>query len=63
MISRSDVMELYRLILDRQPESDDVVAEKRRAKSISAAAFEMLTSEEFLGNNEAIIVRTLDLER
>jgi len=55
MISRADVISLYRLILDRSPESEQVVNEKRTATSLAAAASEMIASEEFaLKHAEAI---------
>ncbi len=59
MISRSDVLNLYRLILDRDPESEQVIGEKRNAASVSELASEMLTSEEFVTNNAATIASCL----
>jgi len=59
MITRNEVVNLYRLILDRQPESDEVINEKRRAASVSEAAFEMLISTEFVSNNGAMIARII----
>jgi hypothetical protein len=55
MIARNDVLNLYRLILDRPPESEQVINEKRNAASVSAAAAEMLMSDEFIANNRALI--------
>ena len=55
MIVRSEVLNLYGLILDRSPESDQVVNEKRDAVSIAAAAREMLTSQEFITRNSDLI--------
>jgi hypothetical protein len=55
MITRNDVLNLYRLILDRPPESEQVINEKRGADSVSAAAAEMLMSDEFILNNGALI--------
>jgi hypothetical protein len=55
MITRNDVLHLYRLILDRQPESEQVINEKRTADSVSEAAAEMLMSEEFVANNSGVI--------
>jgi hypothetical protein len=55
MITRNDVLSLYRLILDRSPESEQVINEKRNADSVSAAAAEMLMSDEFIFNNSALI--------
>jgi len=54
MITRNDVLELYRLILDRQPESEQVINEKRGADTMSSAAAEMLMSEEFISNNSVL---------
>jgi hypothetical protein len=55
MITRNEVLNLYRLILDRPPESEQVVNEKRNADSVTAAAAEMLMSDEFISNNSALI--------
>lgn len=59
MITRNDVLNLYRLILDRPPESEQVINEKRTADTVSAAAAEMLMSEEFVSNNSALIAACL----
>jgi hypothetical protein len=55
MITRNEVLNLYRLILDRPPESEQVINEKRNADSVCAAAAEMLMSDEFISNNSALI--------
>jgi hypothetical protein len=55
MITRNEVLNLYRLILDRPPESEQVINEKRSADSVCAAAAEMLMSDEFISNNGALI--------
>jgi hypothetical protein len=59
MISRNDVLTLYRLILDRPPESEEVINEKRTADSVNAAAAEMLMSDEFVSNNSTLIAACL----
>jgi hypothetical protein len=59
MITRNDVLSLYRLILDRPPESEQVINEKRTADSVSAAAAEMLMSDEFISNNSGLIAACL----
>jgi hypothetical protein len=59
MISRNDVLNLYRLILDRDPESEQVIGEKRNAASLSELASEMLTSGEFATNNASTIATSL----
>jgi hypothetical protein len=59
MISRNDVLNLYRLILDRPPESEQVINEKRTAETVSAAAAEMLMSDEFISNNNDLIAACL----
>ena len=59
MISRNDVLNLYRLILDRPPESEQVINEKRTSETLSAAAAEMLMSEEFISNNSGLIAACL----
>jgi len=63
MISRNDVLSLYRLILDRQPESEEVINEKRFADSVSDAAADMLMSEEFIRNNGEHIATHLSHSR
>lgn len=57
MIRRADVIDLYRLILDREPESEIVITEKRRAKSAAVLAFEMLRSDEFIEHNGSLLLR------
>jgi hypothetical protein len=59
MITRNEVLKLYRLILDRAPESEEVINEKRTAETVSAAAGEMLMSDEFISNNRTIIAGCL----
>jgi hypothetical protein len=59
MISRNDVLNLYKLILDREPESEQVIGEKRNAASLSELASEMLMSDEFVTNNAAAIAASL----
>jgi hypothetical protein len=59
MITRKDVLTLYRLILDRPPESEQVINEKRTADTVSAAAAEMLMSDEFIVNNSPLIAACL----
>ena len=63
MISKSEVLRLYGLVLDRSPESDQVVNEKRSAASVAVAARDMLKSQEFIARNSeviALIVRTIN---
>jgi hypothetical protein len=55
MVSREQAIELYRLILDREPESDAVVNEKRTAESAANVAVEMFTSDEFFTNNKDLL--------
>jgi hypothetical protein len=59
MITRNDVLNLYRLILDRPPESEQVINEKRTADTVGAAAAEMLMSDEFISNNSGLIAACL----
>jgi hypothetical protein len=59
MIRRNDVLSLYQLILDRDPESEEVIGEKRNAASLSELASEMLTSAEFVTNNAGTIAAGL----
>lgn len=60
MITRNDVLNLYRLILDRSPESEQIINEKRAADTVSALAAEMLMSDEFISNNGDVIAACLD---
>ena len=60
MIERDEVLRLYRLILDREPESEDVVDKHRRAGSVSWLAFAMLMSDEFVAKNRALIGQIID---
>lgn len=60
MIPRNDVIDLYRLVLNREPESDLVINEKRRAGAVSEVALEMLSSEEFIHENREVISRMID---
>jgi hypothetical protein len=63
MIARDDVVGLYRLILDRAPESEQVINEKRMAVTLAAAAVEMLTSEEFAMKHAETIIAISDILR
>jgi hypothetical protein len=63
MISRDEVVSLYRLILDRVPESDLVINEKRTAVTLAAAASEMITSEEFTMKHAEAIAAIADVLR
>lgn len=62
MVSREQVVDLYRLILDREPESDAVINEKRKADSVRKLAFDMLQSDEFFANNRDCIRLHLSAE-
>jgi hypothetical protein len=55
MITKNEVLQLYQLILDRVPESEEVINEKRTAETVSAAAAEMLMSDEFIDTNSVLI--------
>ena len=59
LISRDEVVNLYNLLLDREPESEEIINEKRRSGSASDVGFGMLTSEEFMTRNIKIIRRML----
>jgi hypothetical protein len=63
MISREEVVSLYRLILDRVPESEQVINEKRAAGTIATAASEMITSEEFTMKHAVAIAAIVDVLR
>lgn len=60
MIPRNDVIDLYRLVLNREPESDLVINEKRRAGHVHDVALEMLASDEFIHENREVISRMID---
>lgn len=53
MLSRDQVFELYRLLLDREPESEAVVNEKRNAETAIHVAADMLNSDEFFTRNKS----------
>jgi len=55
MVSQEQVAELYRLVLDRDPESEAAVNEKRGAESLAALAIDMLRSAEFFNNNKNLL--------
>jgi hypothetical protein len=59
MVSREQVIEVYRLILDRGPESEAVINEKRMAESVTSIAKEMLKSDEFFNNNKDLLKKRL----
>jgi len=63
VISRDEVVMLYRLILDRAPESELVINEKRTAVTLVAAATEMITSEEFTLKHAEAIAAVADVLR
>ena len=60
MIPRNDVLALYRLVLGRDAESEEVINEKRRSDSTSDVAWEMLKSDEFVTNSATHIFRALE---
>ena len=55
MISKEQIVLLYRRILDRDPESEAVIQEKRPSANSADVAIEMLMSDEFLKKNAAVI--------
>lgn len=55
MINKDNVVALYRLVLDREPESEQVVNEKRKSRGTPQVVAEMLSSEEFIKRNEQVI--------
>lgn len=57
LLAREDIVELYRLVLDREPESDQVVNEKRRVDTLANVALGMLMSEEFINNNRDLLAQ------
>lgn len=59
LISRDEVVILYSLILGREPESEEVINEKRRSGSASDVGFGMLMSEEFITRNMSVIRRMI----
>lgn len=59
MIMRNDVLALYRLTLGREPESEEVVIEKRRSGSTSDVGFGMLMSDEFIAKNIKLLQRVV----
>ncbi|MFN8696587.1 MAG: hypothetical protein ACK5XE_09760 [Burkholderiales bacterium] len=59
MLERKDILALYNLILERDPESDEVINEKRLGASYQSVAIDMLESEEFLRGNAALLKQYL----
>jgi hypothetical protein len=59
MLQRNDVVALYRLIFGREPESEDVVNEKRRCDSAADVGFGMLACDEFLRKNLKVVTRVI----
>jgi hypothetical protein len=51
MLSREEVIWAYRLLLERDPESDVVIAEKQQCASLHDLVSEFLQSQEFRGRN------------
>jgi hypothetical protein len=59
MIDKQQVIDLYQLVLDREPESEQVIGEKRKSRSTAPVALEMLASDEFIKRNETLIRHVL----
>lgn len=57
LLAREDIVELYKLVLDREPESDQVINEKRRVDSLAKVALAMLMSDEFINNNRDLLAQ------
>ena len=55
MISDSDVLQMYRLVLGREPEGEAIVAEQMQQESIRSLLWQFLRSDEFLGRQRAAI--------
>lgn len=55
MLEQHTVIELYRLILDREPENDKVVNEKRMANDVLEVALAMFSSDEFVTKNKDVL--------
>lgn len=59
MIRREEVRECYRLLLDREPESEQVVDDKCQADTIDLLIEDMVSSSEFLEANKVAIAQFL----
>lgn len=59
MITRNEVISLYRIVLDRAPESEEVINEKRRSENALEVVLEMLNSDEFFEKNKNILLEVL----
>ena len=55
MISNSDVLQMYRLVLGREPESEAIVADQMQQASVRSLLWQFLRSDEFLGRHRAAI--------
>jgi len=58
MVSQEDVLNLYRLLLCREPENDGVIESLMGSESRRTLMWETLRSEEFLGRYSQAILRT-----
>ncbi len=57
MIPEEKVSKLYRLVLCREPESDDIVAAQMQLDSLRSLIWQCLRSEEFLGRYRMAVRR------
>jgi hypothetical protein len=60
MIDEEKVVQLYQLVLCREPESDGMVASQMQLESLSILLWQCLRSEEFLGRYRMAIRRAFD---
>jgi hypothetical protein len=59
MITKNDVILCYRALLDREPESEDVVYEKTQAGRVEEVIADMIVSREFMEAHKMAIVRLI----
>ena len=59
MITKNDVILCYRALLDREPESEDVVYEKTQAGRVDEVIADMIVSREFMEAHKMAIVRLI----
>jgi hypothetical protein len=61
MIIEKDVTNMYRLILCREPDSQEVVAKQMQNPSLQVLLWQFLQSDEFLGRYRSAIRRVFDV--
>lgn len=61
MISEEKVRDIYRLLLQREPESEEIVARQMELDSLRSLLWQCLHSDEFLGRYRRAIHKAFDV--